>query len=143
MRKAFLLSLIIVFAATSSAQAQVWTRARGVLIMAYFEDNLGHSISDIDPANRSIPINANLRRKSNERGIQTSCTTNAALKQRVCNSTYYYELPGNGSCLYTTKMILNNFTSTSRKIQAFFEALAQCPSGYAAYAQYSGRITRS
>jgi hypothetical protein len=111
--------------------------------MTYFESNLGETIDDIYPENRRIVIRVNIKDRSFKDGIKTTCRTNRATKQRVCKSSYYYEVVGNGNCRYVTNTIINNYTSTSRKLKVDYEAAITCPSGYAAYAQHYGRITRS
>ncbi len=139
---AWLPVLLAVLCGSTDAQAVNWTRASGTLNMTYFESNLGETIDDIDPNNRRIVIRANIRDRSSSGGIRTTCRTNRATKQRVCNSSYYYEVVGNGSCLYETTSIFNNYTSSSRRLQTYYEVTVTCPSGYAAYLQYSGIITR-
>lgn len=147
MKNVFLVACLFVITAvlfmSTDAHAISWTRASGTLNMTYYEDNQGNTLDDL-PANiRRINIRANVRDRSTSDGIRTTCRTNKATKQRVCSNSYYYEVVGHGSCLYVTKSIFNNYTSSSRKLQMYYEAAFSCPSGYSAYAQYYGRITRS
>ena len=135
--------VLAVLCGSTDAHAINWTRASGTLNMTYFESSQGETIDDIYPNNRRIVIRSNTSDRSSSDGIRTTCRTNRATKQRVCNSRYYYEVQGNGSCLYVTKGIFNNYTSSTRKLQMYYEVVVTCPSGYAAYAQYYGRITRS
>jgi hypothetical protein len=142
MKKSLVL-FVLILAVASPAHATNWRRAKGTLRMTYYSDNTGGTIDSIPLSGRRISINADLRKSSSKDGIKTACKDNKAVKQRVCTSSYYYEIQGNGSCLYETKMIFNNFTSTSRRLQAFYEGSMYCPTGVEAYAQYSGTITRS
>ena len=111
--------------------------------MTYYTDSSGGTIDNIPAADRKIVINSDLSRTSSKNGIKTKCKDNKAVEQRVCTSSYYYEVQGNGSCLYTTKMILNNFTSSRRKLKVYYEGGFVCPTGVEGYAQYNGTITRS
>lgn len=143
MKKLILGIVAIVFSFAPPATAANWKRARGVLNMTYYEDNLGGTIDQLSPQTRSISLNLDLRNASEKNGVKTSCKDNKAVKQRVCRSTYFYEVQGNGSCLYATKSIINNYTSRSRRLDLYYEVAFRCPTGASGYAQYYGIVTRS
>jgi len=139
----FVYCIVVLLVATDSAYANKWRRAKGNLYMTRYEDTAGNTLADLDSASRVIRIDVDLRRTSRVRGIKTKCKANRRLRQESCRSVYYYNIPGEGRCLYVLQTTMHNFTSTSRNIYAFLESIAQCPSGFAAYAAAEGEIRRS
>lgn len=140
---ALLITGTLFFLSPEYAHAKNWKRVRGRLVMTYFETNLGDTISVIPPQNRFIDINRRLDRRSSERGVKSQCSDNRAVKQRVCFSSWTYEVQGLGTCSYLGKMILNNFFSSSSRVDTFFESAFRCPGGIEGYAQYRGTLNYS
>lgn len=84
-----IVAVVAVVSCADVAHATNWRRARGVLAMTYYEDNFGNFLDSVPEANRRMVIDADLRRSSNTRGVQTSCKDVRRLKQRTCVSRYY------------------------------------------------------
>ena len=143
--KLFHLLLCVAFLVVvmDSAHAKNWRRAKGNLYMTRYEDTDGNTLNDIDAGNRVIRINADLRKSSNTKGVKTKCKDTKRLKQRSCRSVYYYNISGQGDCLYVTQTTMHNFTSSSRNIYAYAQAVVQCPTGWAAYFAAEGEVRRS
>lgn len=142
MKKKNFCACLVVFSLIfcSPAYAITWTRVKGTLYMTYFEDSYGNTIDTLPASARQLKINQKI---TNAPGIKSKCKTNKALQQKVCDETYYYEIQGQGSCLFKRKIIYNKFTSTSRKIDTYLEAAMTCPSGYGAYMLANGTLRRS
>ena len=137
------LSLIALLGSIDDAYAKNWRRAKGTLYMTRYEDSMGNTLEDLPPSDRVIRINADLRKSTNVKGIKTKCKDTKRLKQRSCRSVYYYNTASYGRCLYITDHTMHNFTSNSRNIYSYLEALVQCPNGISAYFAGEGEIRRS
>ena len=140
-KKVFVFTLLLALGA-SPADAQRFTRLKGVLKVTYFEDSLGTTLADLPTSSRRVIINERISR-SPAPGIRQTCSDNKAMKQRVCTQRYNFEVQGQGSCKYVRKIIFNNWSSSSRTLVAYFEVAAICPSGYAAYFLADGSLRRS
>jgi len=135
-----LLSLVVY---ADPAHAKNWRRVRGTLVLTSYSDNSGATLSDIPPSSRYLVINTDLRRRSTVRGIRTSCKTVRRIKQRICVSTYYYPIAGQGSCLIGTRTTMFNFASSSRNIYTYAEGVMRCPTGFSSYLTAEGELRRS
>jgi hypothetical protein len=138
-----ILCIAVLLVVHESAHAQNWRRAKGNLYMTRYEDTTGAVLEDLPAAGRVIRLNVDLRRNSNVKGVKTKCKDVKRLKQRSCRSVYYYNIQGQGDCFYITESTMYNFTSASRNLYAYIEAIVQCPTGFRAYVAAEGEIRRS